>query len=381
MTKHGYDVRAEEVFWVSEGILRSTDLRDSMDEQCLADIAACIVGGKLIERSREALDRVYGADTAEYERIDAALKVYGSETLQEEIEYCIDEIRKVTDSGKTSVKLRTLIFSKPTNNAFPAIFATIVIAFHQVLIGQRKKIADYEGLKKVLAKLDTRIDTGRGSTTVIERQKNVDSVKGLMQDYLADSDLQNVYSNHSITEIDSIIRRSEIEIPEYELKQGLLTLDANRTVNNDVITKVIKTICGISNNGDGRGGSIIVGVTDKDQDAKRISALDSISPRKVGSRQVVGVKREADRLGETNEQYFARWKNAIKNSDLSSPLKEDVLASISYHDYFGLGLIVIGVPAQKAVSYLGNDLYVRSGDDTVSASDGKAIAAVLQRFS
>ena len=203
-TKHGYDVRADEVFWVTEGILRSTDLRDSMDEQCLADIAACVVGGKLIERSKEALDKVYGEDAAEYERIETALEVYGREVLRDEIEYCIDEVRKVTASGKNPTKLKTLIFSKPTNNAFPAIFATIVIAFHQVLIGQKKRIANYEGVKAALAKLDTRIDTGRGSTTVAERQKNVDAVKGLLQDHLADSDLKSVYSNHSVAEIDAI---------------------------------------------------------------------------------------------------------------------------------------------------------------------------------
>jgi hypothetical protein len=100
-----------------------------MDEQCLADIAACVVGGKLIERSKEALDKVYGEDVGEYERIDTGLEVYGREVLRDEIEYCIDEVRKVTASGKSPAKLKTLIFSKPTNNAFPAIFATIVIAF------------------------------------------------------------------------------------------------------------------------------------------------------------------------------------------------------------------------------------------------------------
>ena len=274
-TKHGYDVRADEVFWVTEGILRSTDLRDSMDEQCLADIAACVVGGKLIERSKEALDKVYGEDAAEYERIETALEVYGREVLQDEIAYCIDEVRKVTASGKNPIKLKTLIFSKPTNNAFPAIFATIVIAFHQVLIGQKKRIANYEGVKAALAKLDTRIDTGRGSTTVAERQKNVNAVKGLLQDHLADSDLKSVYSNHSVAEIDAIIRRSEIEIPEYELKQGLLALGPGRAINGDVLTKVVKTVCAIANNGAERGGSIIVGVTDKAADAAQISSLDS----------------------------------------------------------------------------------------------------------
>jgi Protein of unknown function DUF262 len=50
MTKHGYSVVANEVFWCQQGVLRSTDLRDSMDEQCIADIAASIVGGSILER-------------------------------------------------------------------------------------------------------------------------------------------------------------------------------------------------------------------------------------------------------------------------------------------------------------------------------------------
>ena len=54
-TRHGYEVKANDVFWVRHRVLRSTDLRDSMDEQCIADIAACIVGGRLIDRSRTAL--------------------------------------------------------------------------------------------------------------------------------------------------------------------------------------------------------------------------------------------------------------------------------------------------------------------------------------
>lgn len=283
-------------------------------------------------------------------------------------------------SGTSPVKLKALFFSQPTNNAFPALFATVVIAIHQALIGQEKKIANYEGVKGVLTKLNTRIDTGRGSTTVVERQKNVDAVKGLLQGHLADSDLKHVYSNHSVAEIDAMIRRSEIELPEYELKQGLLSLSGTRSSDAGVLHKVVKTVCAIANNGKNRGGSLVVGVTDKAADAARIAELDSITPRKVGSRQVVGVRREAKILGESTEDYYTRWKNAIRNSDLSSPLKEDVLSSMSYHDYFGFGLILIGVPGQSAVSYVGDDIFVRSGDDTVQASDAKSIAAVVQRF-
>ncbi|MCD2169568.1 DUF262 domain-containing protein [Microbacterium sp. JC 701] len=378
-TKHGYDVQADEVFWVIHGVLRSTDLRDSMDEQCIADIAACVVGGILLERSKDALDAVYERGSSENSRIATALNVYGVDALTDEIKYCIDEILKVASAG-TASKLRDILFSKRTNNAFPAIFATLVIAFHEVLIGGKKKITDYAAVKTVITKLDNRIDTGRGSTTVVERRKNVDAVKGLLNNHVADSDLAGVYSNQSIADIDAAIRRSEIELPDYELKQGMLSLGPQRSMPSGFMTKIVRTICAIANNGPTHGGTLIIGVTDKPSDAVKIKALDGITPRRVGHRDVVGVRREMVILGETPEVYFSRWKNAIKNSALSTPLVESVLSSMSYHDYFGLGVIVISVPPQKALSFVGKDIFYRSADDTMLADDGLTIAGLAARF-
>ena len=67
MSRHGYQVSAGEVFWVRHGILRSTDLRDAMDEQCVADIAASVVGGGIIARSKDALDQIYTEGSQESE--------------------------------------------------------------------------------------------------------------------------------------------------------------------------------------------------------------------------------------------------------------------------------------------------------------------------
>src|SRR5262249_261137 len=148
-------------------------------------------------------------------------------------------------------------------------------------------------------------------------------------------------------DIDSTIRRSEIELPHYELKQGLLRLDAARKEDPDIISQVINTICAIANNGKNRSGTVIIGVADKDADDTRVKILDKIEPRKVGSRHVVGVKREAILLGLKPEDYFTKWKQGIQNSKLSSPLKEAVLSSMDYNDYFGLGVILIRVPPQN----------------------------------
>ena len=90
-------------------------------------------------------------------------------------------------------------------------------------------------------------------------------------------------------------------------------------------------------------GKVIIGVTDKSADADRIIELDKIMPKKVGKRFMVGVRREAIALGKTVEDYLATWKNAIKSSALSPTLRDSVLASIDFNDFYGLGVIVITV--------------------------------------
>lgn len=263
MSNHGYEVKADEVFWVNQGILRSTDLRDSLDEQCIADVIACLVGGQLIERSKDALDEIYVKDAAESERLLSALEVYGADTIRDEIKYCIDQLLKVCGTNGV-VKLRNLIFKKGNTNGFPSVFAVILIAFHELIVGEGKRISDYSGLQSALQDLASRIEQGRKATGPNERRKNIDSVKGIIGAYFVqDAKLAKViYSNHTSVDIEAVIRRSEIELANYELKQGLLTLAAGANVDPNIIDKVIKTICAIANVGPKSTGKILRAMRD-----------------------------------------------------------------------------------------------------------------------
>jgi hypothetical protein len=40
---HGYALKAEDIFWCYQGILRTGDLRESDDEQAIADLCASIL--------------------------------------------------------------------------------------------------------------------------------------------------------------------------------------------------------------------------------------------------------------------------------------------------------------------------------------------------
>lgn len=380
MAKHGYQVSASEVFWVRQGVLRSTGLRDAMDEQCLADIAASVVGGQIIPRSKEALDAIYTEGSQESERVEGALTSYGADKFATELKYVIDQIDAVCAQTNPPEKLRTLLFSRPTTNAFAALFAVIVIAMHELLIGEDQQIADYEAFQSALSNLDKRIDTSRGSTSAEERRENVNTVRGLISPHLVSAEGRSLYDDQTATDIDGVIRRSDIEAPHYELKQGILRLDDRQEIDLDALDRIVETTCAVANNGPERSGVILLGVADSDMDKDRVEELYGISARPVGRKFVVGVCREADALGKSMEDYFGRIKETFENSDLSEPLKAAVLASISFNDYFGLGIVVINVPAQAAVSTVGERVFARQGDSTVEVTGNRALLDFAKRF-
>lgn len=377
MSRHGYDVVAANVFWVQQGILRSTELRDSEDEQCIADVAASVIGGTILSRSKEALDEVYEAGSAENIRISAALETKGAEVFKHEFLYCVAEVEKICQTKK----LRSIIFSKSNTNAFPAVFAVLMIALQEALIDENKKISDYQGVAKALTGLYERLETGRRGGPASERRKNASTIKGLIEPYLIPAVGRDVYGEQSPLDIENIIRRSQIELAHYELKQGLLRLDEARTLDEDVIDQVLRTVCAIANNGKNRTGTILIGVSDKPADAERAKRLDGITPREVGpARLVVGVAREAKALNETVEAYVARWKLAIANSDLSEPLRANVLSSLTFNDFYGLGVLVIPIPGQQQLSFYKDEVYWRKNDETVEAASNKEVAKLAQRF-
>ncbi len=312
----------------------------------------------------------------------SSLEAYGASKFSEEFKYCVDEILKVCGSDTEGVvHLRALLFKKENTNAFPSVFAILVIAFHELIVKESKMVSDYPGVLKNLSELTTRIETGRKATSPDERRKNVNVVKGLIGPFFVQvKNGPTIYGSHATTDIEAIIRRSEVELAAYELKQGLLTLDDSRAVDNNLIEKVLKTICAIANNGPNQTGKIIVGVTDSDADAARVEKLDGVVPRKVGQRYVVGVNREAKAMEISAEKYFAKWKNAIKDSGLSTPVKQSVLSNIDFNAFYGMGVLVVTIPPQKELSYFDEEVYWREGDSTKKADSPKQIAAFARRF-
>jgi len=124
---------------------------------------------------------------------------------------------------------------------------------------------------------------------------------------------------------------------------------------------------------------VFVGVADDDADANRIETLDGDGIEQLDGRHIVGVKREADILGLTLEQYFQKWRDAISNSQLSKELRTSVLSKMSFATLCGREVLVIPVPQQSGLSFLDGKLFYRDGDQTKEA-DSETSIALSKRF-
>ncbi len=209
------------MFWVSQGILRSTDLRDSLDEQTLADIVASIVSDEVIERSKDALDDIYEGVSETSRRVQASLQAYDSERLAQEIKYCIECISRVVESSDQR-NLRRLIFENKTTNAFPTVFSTILLAVHEISFSEGKVLSDPKRAADALTNLQRRINTRRDSLKPQERRNNINTVKGLLADSFVVGDVSTLAFGHRrVLDVANTIRRAQIETPENREQAGL----------------------------------------------------------------------------------------------------------------------------------------------------------------
>ena len=146
---------------------------------------------------------------------------------------------------------------------------------------------------------------------------------------------------------------------------------------------IVETICGIANVGPDANGYIYLGIADKPSDSDRIRELDGVTPvfiAAVPEVAIVGVDRELAASAMTFDKYMRVIVDAISSSELTDPLKTNVLGCIDVVNYKGRSIVRVTVPRQTQVSFVGDDCYLRKNASTHKAS-GPQIAAVTARFS
>jgi uncharacterized protein with ParB-like and HNH nuclease domain len=376
----GYGIQAEETLWCKQGILSIAELRDSKDEDMIVDIAASILLNEPLPRSKERLDSLYNEESNDFNSIEKNLARYGSNKLEEDIVKTFSVFGETIEIYSTENKCLQNLVNPRIHNPIPQAFYTIFMAYFELIIELELLPANPQKIMESLENLQNKLDLSNRFAATKDRIKNINQTKGLIQNYFVKKDKSALGDGAELIQIfRNSLSRSRIETAKYECKQGLLNLSQDRKLNNDLLQRLVETMCGIANSDPNNDGYIFLGVVDKKQDAETIKNLDGINPIEINDRYVVGIDREARALGKKLEDYVGILINAIKKSALTNPLKTQILMKIDTINYKGSSVIRINVPPQKEVSFVGDKAFIREDSSTVEAK-GPKLMAVFQLF-
>jgi len=378
---HGYTLKAEEIFWCYQGILRTTGLRDSEDEQVIADILASILYEQPVEASGEYLNKLYDPSTNEYKDVNAKLIAFPRDSLFDQVMKVMSVVREFIElSSKDRFHFRDTVYEKQTSNSQKQAFYAVFMAVYGLIMKRGFLPASPEKIMTSLSNLSKRIHVGQKHIKTTERAKNIKVVTGLIEDCFAKGDVASLGHGPGITyDLENSIRRARTETARYEFKQGILRLDAKRQQDPAFMQTLIETICGIANVGPDSDGFLYVGIADKPADAARVAQLDKMQPEKFEHVEIVGIDREAKVLGIKLDAYVKLFENALSSAQLSEPLKTQVRAGLDVVTIKGLSILRIRIPKQSAPSFLADECFFRAGSSTIRAT-GPQIAAISKQF-
>jgi hypothetical protein len=371
-----YRIKAENTFWIEQGVINSRQLKESEDEEILADIVASILLEKPIAKSAELLDNIYDPSEEIHQKILNAIARHGEQKISEEVKTIFSVLRNIIDQSSTTQKALRNKVNPNSSNAIKDAFFSICLALHNLIIKKEMAPCEQSKIFEAFSGLQQKLTKSANHAKVDDRQKNIDLVVGLIQNYFVKSEPSMLgHGAGLIIDLENSLRRSKIETSQYECKQGILNLDKHRRLNEGLLDKVLETLCAMANSKE--DGYFFIGVADNLQDAEKISQLDTIDSQQVGERYVVGVDREYKILNKTLDDYQMLITSKLRNSNLSEQLKAAI--KIDIVDYKGLSVVRLKVPKQNAISFYNDKVYRREGSSTAEANPQQTVS-ITQLF-
>lgn len=372
----GYGINAEDTFWCKQGVLRVSELRESEDEQFVADLILSILLKNAFPASKREFDNYYGSgEIDKSNEIELKIKTIGYENIAKDIKLVLSEILNFAEHQIGGMRLKNLLNPSAGSNPVKEAFYTLFMSFYDLMINQNMIPFDYLKIKKAVNDLHSKLPKGKGNYTTSEgREENIKICKALIIDYFKKSETTFRSSSTYTIDFQVYLMRSKVESAVYDYKQGLFSLNPKDRKFDDKVfeNKIIHNISALANLGKGKKGYLFIGVTDEESDTLQVEKLDNLTnvPRYYNF-GIVGLEREAKLKGVTLDTYISFITKKISDSKLPSDLKTRISKSITPITYYGMTILMIEVECGKDPIYYEDKMYQRDGANCVEVKGAK----------
>lgn len=375
LSKHQYGVNAEETFWCKHGVLNVSDLKESDDEQFIADIIlSCVLGTEPFAASKEAFDNYYGSGKQDKSSdIDIKINSFGADNIRKEILTVFSEIFNMVDFQFDDARLKIILNPNAGGNPVKQAFYTLYMAVYELMIKENKVPFEFKKIKSSLNNLHSKLNRESHYSTSEARRTNINICKGLIQDYFKKTDTTFRSTTSYVIDFQAYLMKSKMEAAVYDFKQGFYTLNSkSREFDENSFNKILCNISALANLGKDKVGFLFIGVTDKEADTLQVEKLDNLTnvPR-YHDFGVVGLEREAHIKGVNLDQYISFITGRISSSNLDSSLKTRITKDITPITYHGHTVLMITVSSGSEPVYFDEKLYQRDGANCVEVIGSK----------
>ena len=382
-----YGINVNDIFWVKESIIAREKVRQSSDEEIIADILGYILLDKKPTTNSELLDNLYGVFSTStqqerFEKIDNILKVSSPKIIDKFI-YILDIFKNLRTHYGDASNLKSIMYpGKEAGYSIPKPFQILFVAIYEIIFNENMIVENYQTLLDKIKDLGKHITISSGGNwSGTSRTKNIEDVKALIKGAFRkrnESDEENPVLDSWSTKLENILMQSFSEQELYDFKQGFHRLDNVGNFDNEAFSKVIKTLTAMHNTRKNSKGYVIVGVADNNNDANRVETLYNLTSIEYNKFKITGVDGEVNKY---HNKDYEKYHNLLLNRLKSQPIEDEFRKhlSIKLVNYNQKAIIIFEVSSGNKPYNYDNLFYVRNGSN-IEQVDTSQLHILFSRF-
>lgn len=363
-----YGICVDDLFWVKNSIIRREDVRESKDEELIAEILAFMLLDDITRSSTDILDEFYGLNESDLSRADdlnTKISFLGMEKIESDFFKVFNLLKRILD--EMEIAFNELLFRFSRKEKIPRYFQIVFFSLYDLLIKENKVPKDMEILKEALKDSGKHINLSSGGGTWSAKEKTAltGSYIGLLNSCFIKNEekLHNPAYIDWNTQLENILNYSSVENTNYDFKVSFYDFNTGN-FNENVLNKSVKTLTAIANQGKGRKGFVIVGVADKEGDAKKVRELTKKNNVLYKNFHITGIELDLQLNKKPLEGYFNFIVDKIKKQPIESSYLNYILENIRMFSYRNKPLLKLEIKGLDSPASYDEEYYERHGSNT-----------------
>lgn len=390
----GEGIQFTSTFWLKQGILDKEWLRQSKDEEIVLDIILTMLLGVNTSYDSREFDSVYESIEGKPDLVSKVNSYSGTleDSLSQRFREDIDVFNLIYPDNLDKFSINFA----GRKSKVPRYFESLFFAIDHILHVDHKEIISPMSLRRRLEGIGTDalseqkknrlwIPSGSGVWKEESRRHNFELLREILgsSEYSRPSSTPSGSQASAEREARIILSQSKLESSRIEFKQGFSIYDPSSEKfinNNNVIEKIAKTACAMSNSVRNGSSYIFIGVCDDKDSAYKFSELSGKDTIEYEGKYICGLEADIEINGSV-DQVIRRFSSKFKSLPLSVPhFAEEILCNYQLISIKDRKVMMLKINPYREPVFYDEKMYIRTGPQNSKVDIRELTSYIAKNF-